>query len=163
MQSKILCTGGTREARRRAPGVATLVLAAMLSACGRSEPTATVGQRIDAVVAGVERRSQALADQANDGVGRVKDAATHALDAGKRGAAIAADRLGDAAVTARVSAALLADPALGALVIDVDTRDGVVTLSGMAPTADARRRASRVAAAAEGVVRVDNRLRVGAS
>lgn len=160
MRSNIQCTSGTRG---QVPGVAALVLAAVLAACGRSEPEPTVGQRIDAVVAGVERRSQALADQANDGVERVKDAATHALDAGKRGAAMAADRLGDTAVTARVSAALLADPALGALVIDVDTRDGVVTLSGMAPTADARRRASRVASAAEGVVRVDNRLRVGRS
>ncbi len=151
------------DSRRLAPGVAVLVLAATLSACGRSEPVAGGGQRGDTVVARVEHPSRAPDDRQIDGVERIKDAATHALDAGKRGAAIAAHRLGDAAVTARVSAALLADPALGALVIDVDTRDGVVTLSGMAPSPDARRRASRVAAATEGVARVDNRLRVGAT
>jgi BON domain len=53
-----------------------------------------------------------------------------------------------------VKTALAADPALSALQIDVTTRDGVVTLEGPAPSEDARSRASVLAAAPAGVVKV---------
>jgi len=46
--------------------------------------------------------------------------------------------------------------------IDVDTREGHVTLSGEAPSGEARNRASALANSVEGVVSVDNRLAVQA-
>ena len=66
----------------------------------------------------------------------------------------------DAAITAKVTAALAADDRLSALGIDVDTTDGRVALSGTAPDAASRDRATVLAQAVEGVVEVENRLTV---
>ncbi|MGE3775303.1 MAG: BON domain-containing protein [Gammaproteobacteria bacterium] len=68
----------------------------------------------------------------------------------------------DAAVTARVKAALVADPDLSALEIDVDSKDGVVTLRGSVESSAASERAGTLARDTEGVVSVDNQLVVAA-
>ena len=70
---------------------------------------------------------------------------------------------GDAAVTAKVKAALLAEKGVDGMRINVDTRDGNVTLSGNVPEPAQVERATQVARGIEGVKGVDNRLRVGAS
>lgn len=70
---------------------------------------------------------------------------------------------GDAAVTAKVKAALLAEKGVDGMRINVDTRDGNVTLSGNVPEPAQIERATQVARGVEGVKDVDNRLRVGAS
>lgn len=77
------------------------------------------------------------------------------------GAAASADRrssLADAAITASIKADLLKDPDLSVLKIDVDTRDGVVTLNGLAENEAARRRAEQLAGAIKGVREVRNHL-----
>ena len=68
---------------------------------------------------------------------------------------------GDAALTAKVKTKFLADTAVSALKIDVDTKDDVVTLSGTVPTAAEKRRAVEVARATEGVKSVVDNLKVG--
>lgn len=70
----------------------------------------------------------------------------------------AADTSTDMGITAKVNAALVADDQLKALQIDVDTRDGQVTLTGKAPDAQARERATTLAAAVDGVKQVNNQL-----
>jgi len=70
---------------------------------------------------------------------------------------------GDAAITAKVKTALLADPDVKALQIDVDTHDGVVTLNG---TADGRNnvdKAGQIAKGIDGVKSVENRMTVKSS
>jgi len=64
----------------------------------------------------------------------------------------------DAGITAQVRRALAADAALAVLPIAVSTDHGLVRLEGQAPDALTRERASVVAAAADGVKGVDNRL-----
>jgi osmotically-inducible protein OsmY len=90
------------------------------------------------------------------------DARTSAQDS-----AAAADHganlLGDAGITASVKTALAADPALSAVKIDVTTHDGVVSLAGPAPDEKSRQRAEVLAAAPQGVVRVNNGLVVAPS
>lgn len=76
--------------------------------------------------------------------------------------AAGADKVGDAGITAKVNAALASDKELSAIRIDVDTRDGVVTLSGPAPTASAKERAAEVALKVEGVHSVNNQLTIQA-
>jgi hypothetical protein len=72
----------------------------------------------------------------------------------------AGEQVSDATITAEVKSALASDPQLSALKIDVDTRDGVVTLKGPAPDEKARSRATQIAAAPKGVMRVENQLEV---
>lgn len=76
--------------------------------------------------------------------------------------AAAADKVDDAMITAKVNAALAGDKELSAIRIDVDTRDGVVTLSGPAPTASAKQRAAELAHKIEGVNSVNNQLTIKA-
>ena len=55
---------------------------------------------------------------------------------------------------------LLADPDVSGLRIDVDTRDGIVTLTGIVSTAAEKLRALGDAAKVDHVVRVEDRLTV---
>ena len=64
----------------------------------------------------------------------------------------------DAAITASVKTDLLKDPDLSVLKIDVDTKDGVVTLNGLAADEPARGRAEKMASAVKGVKEVRNFL-----
>ena len=72
----------------------------------------------------------------------------------------AVNKAKDAAITTAVNGALVAEPSLSALRIDVDTTDGRVVLRGTAPDAAARDRATQVARGIEGVRAVDNQLQV---
>lgn len=67
----------------------------------------------------------------------------------------------DAALTAKVKSALIAEPGLKALSISVDTAGGIVTLQGKVDTPANRDKAAHVAAGVEGVKSVNNRLEIG--
>ena len=71
--------------------------------------------------------------------------------------------VGDATITSDVKARLLADSDVSGLRIDVDTRDGVVTLSGTVANAAQKARAVDLAAKADNVVRVEDNLLVKGS
>ena len=61
------------------------------------------------------------------------------------------ERIDDAQITAKVKNHLLEDPAVKGLKIDVDTREGVVYLTGTIPNAAERDKAVQIARATEGV------------
>ena len=149
-----LRTGEYRPPRRRWPGVlAACVLGAGLGALAVSSfyDERTVGERLDATVSATQ---QTVAQ----GVEGLRDGATTAARDGAEVSDRAASALNDAGITAAVKTALAADPRLSAVKIDVDTKDGVVSLEGPAPDEKSRERAEVLAAAPEGVLRVDNRL-----
>ena len=85
----------------------------------------------------------------------------------KADAKSAADKAGnaieDGAITAKVKTALLADPDVKGLAIDVDTKNGVVTLKGTADKAANRDRAVAIAKDTGGVKSVEDQLVVKAS
>ena len=68
----------------------------------------------------------------------------------------------DAALTASVNAALVADKPSNFTRIDVDTTNGVVALNGTVETAEQRARAEQLARRVDGVKRVQNNLQVAA-
>ena len=145
----------------------TLALAAAaaltLSACDRDD-SRTAGQRLDSTVAKAERKVDDAADKARqeaaEARSNIESTADKAATAIGNATDKAADATADALITAKVNAELAKDPALSALRIDVDTRDGHVSLSGTAPDAAAKVRATQLASAVEGVTGVDNRLEV---
>lgn len=69
-----------------------------------------------------------------------------------------AEVVDDATLTTRVKTALLGDPATQALAINVDSRDGVVQLSGFVDSQAQTAKAAEVAQAVPGVRSVDNKL-----
>jgi hyperosmotically inducible protein len=83
-----------------------------------------------------------------------------ASDADRRYGATARESLGDAALTAKVKARLIATPDLGGIRIHVNSRDGKVTLTGAVSSAQNRRQAEDIARRTEGVSGVDNQLQI---
>lgn len=113
----------------------------------------TLGQRLDATLG-------SAGDQIQQQVDGIKAGASAVATEGSNVSQQISAHLNDATITAAVKTALAADPALSALRIDVQTTGSVVTLTGPAPDEQARERATVLAAAPQGVSRVDNRLQV---
>ena len=63
----------------------------------------------------------------------------------------------DSVITAKIKASYAADSQVSALAIDVDTANGVVTLSGIVSTELERQRAIQLAHSTDGVKQVDAR------
>lgn len=133
-----------------------------LTACGK--PDETAGQKLDNAI----ENSQQAMDQAKDDASRqlnnaadnAREAAAGAADATAAAADKVANTLDAAGTTARVNAALVADPELSALKINVDTKGSTVTLSGTAPNQAAKDRAAQIAQAVDGVTAVENLLAI---
>lgn len=148
-------------------GVCAAIVLPFVVACQRGEDSRTVGQKIDGVIATTEQATvdakasaQASADSTKAAIREVVDqTATAVQDATAKFDASAED----AAITASVSAGLVKDPDLSAIKIDVDTKGGVVSLYGPAPSESARSRASVIEAAVKGVIAVENKLTVKTS
>lgn len=135
-----------------------------LGACGNKNDDRTAGQKVDSAVAKTE---QAAADAkaksesaAASTESSIKQGASEAKEAVKDAGASVSGAMDDAAITAAVSTGLAKDPDLSAIKIDVDTKGGVVKLSGPAPTAAAKARAEDIAKSVKGVSSVDNNLQV---
>lgn len=94
-----------------------------------------------------------IKDDVKDTTVVIKDDTTPAL---KKGAKTTAD----AAITSAVKTKFLGDTQVGGLKIDVDTTDGVVTLTGEVATAAEKAEAIRLAKTTTGVKRVVDKLTV---
>lgn len=126
-----------------------------LRQCGR--PVAALAATLAAALAGCDRPAGPPAPpRSGADVGPVAQAAEPAAAAPLQTASPA----GDAAVSSRVKAALRADPELKRVSIDVDTRDGEVTLRGALDRDAQVARAIAVARGVAGVANVVNRLTV---
>ncbi len=88
-------------------------------------------------------------------------AAENAAEGTKSLATEAGQGVTDGSITFAVKAALIEDDTVESRQVNVDTRDGVVTLRGTQPTEQAKARAERIAGKARGVRRVVNELTVG--
>jgi len=69
----------------------------------------------------------------------------------------------DTAITAKVKSALMAEPGLKSLKIDVDTKNATVTLSGSVDSDASRAKAKQVAQSVSGVSSVVDQLTVKSS
>ncbi|MGE0497238.1 MAG: BON domain-containing protein [Ramlibacter sp.] len=144
-----------------------VAVALALGACGKKVDDETVGQKLDSSVNKTEQMARDTTTDVKQGMSSagtaIKDAAQDAQAAVKDTGDKIAEKLDDATITAEVNAGLAKDSALSAIKINVDTRDGKVTLKGPAPTANARDRATEIAKAVKGVQSVDNQLTVQSS
>jgi osmotically-inducible protein OsmY len=72
-------------------------------------------------------------------------------------------KVDDAAITTKVKTALMAEPGLRSLEINVDTHDNVVTLNGTVDSQEKKQRAMQIAQGVDGVKSVSDNLVVKAS
>ena len=116
-----------------------LLLVAILSGCEKPGPAETAGKKIDQTVGDAGK-------QIRDSVEKASNKAGVAID--------------DTEITAKIKAAILAEPGLKTLQISVETDKGVVTLSGFADTLANSEMAKALAGAVAGVSRVKNQLAI---
>lgn len=133
--------------------IATTAVLLSLTACGQQED-ATVGQKIDGAINSTEQAAQEAKQDMESTAADIKREGEQAVQS-------VATTATDMAITTKVKAALAADDQLSALKIEVDTVQGVVSLTGPAPSAEAADRATTLAKAVEGVTEVQNKLVVG--
>ena len=138
-----------------------------LSACGKKDDGQTVGQKLDSAVISTEQaaaEAKAKAESSMTIAGEaVKDTAQKVEASGSKAADAMVGSVDDVAITASVAAGFAKDADLSAIKIDVDTKNGNVTLYGPAPNSAARERATAIAKSIKGVNAVDNKLVVKAS
>ncbi len=94
-------------------------------------------------------------ERAADRVENKVDEAAHKLD---HKMDQAGETLDDAGITAKIKAAILAEPGLKSLQISVDTIQNVVTLTGSVDSQHNSDRAKEIAGAVAGVKAVENKL-----
>jgi len=144
-----------RTTHTRVPLLAALALAAALTACGKhNDDERTAGQKLDGAISEAKQSAQETKQDAKQAMNDAENSAARAADKTTQVA-------GDMAITAKVNAALVADDKLKATQINVDTQAGQVTLTGQAPDAKSRERATTLASAVDGVKNVNNQLVVG--
>lgn len=124
-------------------GISSLLVVG-LSACEKPGPAETAGKKIDQTV-----------EEAGKKMGEATDTVAVKMAEQSEKAGVAID---DAEITAKVKAAIFAEPGLKTLQISVDTIKGVVTLSGSVDSLASSDRASALAGAVAGVKEVENRL-----
>ncbi|HQR98720.1 MULTISPECIES: BON domain-containing protein [unclassified Polaromonas] len=122
-----------------------------LTACNKADDGKTVGQSIDS---GIAKTEQAAKDAGNT----MKEASKDAQATGSQASTTMGEKIDDVTITATVSTGLAKDPDLSAIKINVDTKDGVVTLNGPAPSAVAKDKAADIARQVKGVTSVNNQL-----
>lgn len=120
--------------------VVSMAIAAGLVACNKPNPEETAGQKMEQAA---EKAGEKM-EQAADKLGAQSEKAGEVFD--------------DAAITAKVKAAILAEEGLKVLQINVDTMKGVVTLSGTVDTQQNSDKAKEIAGAVAGVKEVENKL-----
>lgn len=126
-------------------------MALALSACNKQDDGKTVGQSVDS---GIAKTEQAAKDAGN----AVKDASKDVQASAGQASTTMGEKIDDMSITAKVSSGLAKDPDLSAIKINVDTKEGVVTLNGPAPNAAAKSKATDIAKQVQGVTSVNNQL-----
>ncbi len=122
----------------------SMLFAVGLAACDKPGPAETAGKKIDQAV-----------DESGKKIGEATDKVGEQMSEQGDKAGVAMD---DTAITAKVKAAIFAEPGLKTLQISVDTVKGVVTLSGSVDSQASSDRAKTLAGAVAGVRDVENHL-----
>lgn len=140
----------------------TMLLLGGLAACDQPGPAESAGKKLDQTVELARDKISAAADKVSEGANKTADQVSEGADKATNKLDKQADRAGqgidDIEITAKVKAAIFAEPGLKTLQISVDTIKGVVTLSGSVDTQRNSDTARVLASAVSGVHEVENHL-----
>ena len=133
----------------------SMLLVAGLAACDKPGPAETAGKKIDQTAEAAGKKMEQTAEVAGKKINEATEKVGDKL--GEQGAktGVAID---DAEITAKVKAAIFAEPGLKTLQISVDTLKGVVTLTGSVDSEPSSDRVKVLAGAVAGVTKVENKL-----
>jgi hyperosmotically inducible protein len=144
---------------RGTDGVTDVVDRITVNAASASTPE-NLGDRVGDATRDTTRTA---GEKIDEGVDRTKELGRDAGDKIEDAAQRTGEVVTDAAITSAVKSKLLVDTKTPGMRIDVDTKDGVVTLNGTVRSQAEVDKAVADARATKGVKRVVNNLRVGAA
>lgn len=133
----------------------SILLAAGLAACDKPGPAETAGKKIDQTADAAGKKIEQTAEAAGRKINEATDKVGEKMGEQGARAGVAID---DAEITAKIKAAIFAEPGLKTLQISVDTIKGAVTLTGSVDSQASSDRVKLLAGAVAGVKEVDNRL-----
>ncbi len=151
-------TSESHPARRRAGFVAIVAVGLGMSLAGCQKTTTTKETPSGSITTTTTYSTPAMPAISAS----ASTMASDAMSAASQALGKAEEKLDNSALTAKVKTALLAAADVKAMQIDVDSKDGLVTLNGTQETAAAVERAAAVARGTDGVASVENRLTVKA-
>lgn len=138
-----------------------LLLAVGLAACDQQPgPAENAGKMIDQTANDAGQKIGEAADKMGNAIEATGDKVGEKMGEQSEKAAVA---VGDTEITAKVKAAIFAEPGLSTLQISVETVNGDVSLSGSVDTQENIDRAKGLAGAVAGVKSVDNKLVIKSS
>lgn len=137
---------------------ASLVVAAALAGCGERSDNQTVGQKLDSAIDQTAQAGREVREGGREAAEDARTAVMGAASGARQATSTVGARVDDAQITAQVKTGLSVDKSLSAGKIDVDTKEGIVTLTGNAPSEEARRRATEIARNVKDVKDVKNQL-----
>ena len=144
--------------------IATIASVGLLAGCEQKTTTRTAdGTTTSSTTTTTTAPSPEVKSTANEMKADAKSAGNEMKADAKSAADKAGTAVEDGAITAKVKTALLADPDVKGLAIDVDTHNVVVTLKGTADKPTNRDRAVAIAKDTGGVKSVQDQLVVKAS
>jgi len=147
----------------RSTGIALAAIAAVSGLAGCQKTTTTTdtpGGATTTTTTYSTPSMPALGASAAIAASQAMAGASQAVAGASQALGEASEKLGDAAVTAKVKTALLTAADIKAMQIDVDTKDGVVSLKGSQETQAAADRAVSVARGTDGVKAVESQIAV---
>lgn len=139
--------------------VAALAAIGLLAGCQKTTTT----QSPDGTTVTTTTTTAAPTESTASAAAAMKSTAKEMGNAANQAMTKVGEVIEDGVITTKVKTALLADPDVKGLPIDVDTKNGVVTLKGTADKAANMDRAMRIARDTGGVKSVDNQLVVKTS
>jgi osmotically-inducible protein OsmY len=152
-------SGDTMHANRTSIAlVSMLAAAALLAACEKKTTVTDTAPGNSSTT--TTTTTTAPTEAASDAMAATANTMEKAASATEQAMSKAGEAIGDAAITGKVKTALIADPDIKALKIDVDTKDHVVSLNGSANSQANADKAVTIAKGVEGVKSVENNLTV---
>lgn len=131
-----------------------------LGACGEreagSDPRAESANQVTGQATEISKQERQDAGTA------VMGAAGETKDAAKDAAAAVGEKVDDAQIVTRLKSEFAADKDISAMAIDVDSKEGMVTLSGTVTNSEAKVKADRIARGMKDVKSVNNQLEIKA-
>jgi osmotically-inducible protein OsmY len=136
--------------------VSSVAVLLALGACGDRETTADPR---------AESSSQVTGQSTELSKDEKRDSGTSVMGAGKESGSAdttLGQKLDDAQIVTKIKSEFAADKDISAMAINVDSKDGVVTLTGTVPNSEAKVRADQIAKGKKDVKTVHNQLEVKA-
>ncbi|RYZ87675.1 MAG: BON domain-containing protein [Proteobacteria bacterium] len=133
--------------------IVVLSLTTLLVGCQKTSTTAETPSGTSTTTTYSVPAAPALSASASSAANSAMSSASQALGQ-------AEEKIDDGALTAKVKAALLTAADVKALQINVDSKDGIVSLNGTQETSTAIERAVAVARGTAGVISVENKLTI---